>query len=205
MGLRGAPSAARHSWRRKGLVGAGVSVSAWLMLAGMALAHHADVTGSVSCGGQVTFQVTSWHGVAVRPGQPADLVGLSRTNRDIVVSLSLDGGSYQPAPVSPVVLDAADHYSFVGRFDLPPLAPHLEQAVVLRVRAGAPWGDGVVDPGTQYSPLLVRHACPPAPSRLVRHASHGADRPAWMLGGGLFAALAAAAATSRRLAPRVRR
>jgi hypothetical protein len=179
-------------------VATALAVGTWLLLAGTAWAHHANVTGTVDCGGTVTFQVTSWRGVQPRPGQPADLVGLSRTNGDVVLSYSIDGGPFRAAPTAPIVLDANDDYNVVGHFELPPLAKGLEQTVVLRARADAPWGDGVVDPGTQLSPLLIRRSCPSTDSKVRSGRGGATDRPAWVLGGGLVAAVAAGAVTSRR-------
>jgi hypothetical protein len=113
------------TWR---VIGAGcvVGVAGWLVSA--AAAHNSDITASMNCSGTVSYVATAWAGTT-----PA-----SRTNADVRVSSSLNGG----AQVGAGAFTPANSFSFAGSF-----AAGSATSVTVTAKEMANWGDGAAPGG----------------------------------------------------------
>ena len=143
--------------------------------AGPASAAHADVVATADCSGNVAYAVTAWAGLPTAPDSPG-ASDRSRTNPDLELQVSLDGGEFRPA-VQHLRLDADNRFTASGTFSLPEDAR--PDTLVVRTVARAPWGNGARGVARQ-SPEVDLSRCHDDPDR----------RPVW-LGGGLVGALAA--------------
>jgi hypothetical protein len=148
---------------RKALTRLGSRVSAASLLAAVAAvagsaparAHHPEVTASVRCDGLVRFTATAWSGFPDDPDTAADETKLSRTNEEITVSVSTNGGrTFLELNGSPdYAFTPGNNYAFSDTFQLPePLPP----TVIVRARAARPWAnaEGVGAP-RQTPPIQV--------------------------------------------------
>lgn len=186
-------------------LGSGVTL---LLLAGPALAHHAEVVAAADCTGTVTYSVAAWAGVPNTAVAP-QANGQSRTNPNVALEVSTDSGPFQQV-VDHLQLGATNGYTVTGSFPLPP-GP-LPKSLVVRTVTVAPFANGST--GTaQSTPALDLSRChgqrndptaatpvdrtPPAPtagtpSSSATPGSPGVpDREAILLGGGLLGSLGA--------------
>jgi LPXTG-motif cell wall-anchored protein len=117
-----------------------ICMLALLVPASSAFAHHADVTGTVDCAGNVAFTATAWAG----NGDP-----LSQTNNSVTVSIS--GGT--PATVGGV-FNTGNGYAFSGTS-----AVAAGSGTTLGITYGT-WGNGTA--GGTGNPFTI-----PAPNNCV--------------------------------------
>jgi hypothetical protein len=120
------------------LIALTVALVGLVATAGPASAHHPEITGSVDCTGKVTFTVRAWSG----PDAP------SRTNPDVRVHRSTDGGRTYTTPVGSGAFTTANGYSFSGSTTTTGTEP-----VRLRVQAYANWGSGAAPGEPRYVTL----------------------------------------------------
>ena len=104
----------------------GLAVAMTAALAGIAAAHHADVSAHIDCDGLVSFTSTAWNG-------PTDA---TRTNPDIGVWYSVDGGPFTEL-LNVDYYFGPDHFSFTDSLEL-----QGSIFVTIKVRAQANWGNG---------------------------------------------------------------
>jgi hypothetical protein len=123
-----------------------VAVAALLVLPGAVAAHHADVTASMDCDGLVSFTVTAWNGPT----------NASRTNPDIGVWVSKDGGAFVELTSPDYFFAASNGYTFSDTYDAGDAS-----SVVVKVQAQANWANGT-EPGDP------RQATASAPSDCVQ-------------------------------------
>ncbi|HQZ35062.1 MAG TPA: LPXTG cell wall anchor domain-containing protein [Ilumatobacteraceae bacterium] len=103
-------------------------VSTAPMLAGIASAHHPDITASAACTGVVSWTSTAWAG---------DGTANSRRNSDIEVKLTIVGGSGTAPAAVHGAYTTANGYSFSGTFTWPTGATGIQ----VTATAKAKWGN----------------------------------------------------------------
>lgn len=103
-------------------------VSTVPMLAGVASAHHPDITASAACTGVISWTSTAWAG---------DGTANSRKNADIEVKLTIVGGSGTAPAAVHGAYTTANGYSFSGTFTWPTGATSIK----VTATAIAKWGN----------------------------------------------------------------
>jgi len=98
------------------------------MLAGIASAHHPDITASAACTGVVSWTSTAWAGDGT--------VG-SRTNSNIAVTLNIVSGSGTAPVAVNGAYTTANGYTFSGTFTWPTGAT----GITVTAKAMAKWGN----------------------------------------------------------------
>ncbi len=135
-----------------------LTLAAITLTATAASAHHADITASANCSGVVSFTASAWEGQGA-PGS-AELEG-SRTNPTIEVAWGTGGeaGAFTVLPHKPAYHVGADNgYAFSDTITpAPALAPGT--VVTVRVRAAAPFANGVVDGQFRYATATIPAPC----------------------------------------------
>lgn len=130
-------------------------------MAGNARAQYAEVDVAVDCRGVVSYRVRSWPGRPDDPTTTVDEATASRSNDQVRLSFSTDGGaSFLAAPVAPIALLELNGFGVDGSFRLAELLP---DAVAVRTETAAPWGDGALGEARETAPLTIPD-CPPAPT-----------------------------------------
>jgi hypothetical protein len=127
------------------LLALAVAIVGLVGLAGPASAHHPEITGSIDCAGTVTFTATAW-----ATNDPA-----SRTNPDIRVHRSTDGGATYGTLVGQGSFSQSNGYTFSGSFTTTGTDP-----VLLRVKAFANWANGASPGEPRYVTLMPPTNCP---------------------------------------------
>lgn len=131
----------------RALVALAVAVVGLVSLATPASAHHPEITGSIACDGTVSFTATAWEGTS------GDYVR-SRTNPDVRVHRSTDGGRTYGTEVARGAFSTSNGYSFSGSFAAGSSAP-----VLLRVKAYASWANGAGPGDARYVTLQPPTDC----------------------------------------------
>lgn len=140
------------------LVALAVALAGLVALATPASAHHPEITGSVGCDGTVTFTATAWSGSADDPVR-------SRTNPDVRVHRSTDGGRTYGTEVARGSFSRTNGYTFSGSFPAESTEP-----VRLRVKAYASWANGAGPGDARYVTLQPPTDCDVvAPTASVTH------------------------------------
>ena len=143
----------RRNRATRALTSLGLAAVLTAALAGIVSAHHADVTAQIDCDGLVTFTSTAWNGPT----------NASRTNPDIGVWYSVDGGAFTEL-LNVDYFFGPDHFSFTDSIGLSGAT-----FVTIKVRAQANWGNGT-SPGdsrqaTAFAPTdCVEPPPPPTPT-----------------------------------------
>lgn len=160
-----------------------------LLLAGPALAHHAEVLAVADCNGQVHWTVQAWSGVPSTKAEPK-ANELSRTNPVVHVEWNGDGSSWHRAATA--VLDPQDGYTDTGMFSLP--TGTRPGALQVRATVGR-WANGNAGGDQRVTSPQDLSSC--AASASTRSSSRGPALPI-TLGGGLIGSAGAWLATRRR-------
>ena len=100
-----------------------MTLAGWL--ASSALAHHAEIQGSVDCQGMVTYTAEAWN--------DNNITESARTNADVGVWASTDGGPYNPVGTGQFNKD--NGFKFSGTFSIGNAS-----SVILKVQAVRPLG-----------------------------------------------------------------
>ena len=95
-------------------------------LASSALAHHAEIRGSVDCQGTVTFTAEAW--------TDNNITTAARTNPDVRVWASTDGGATY-TQVGSGHFGSDNNFQFSGTFSI-----GSKTSVILKVQAVPPLG-----------------------------------------------------------------
>ena len=103
-----------------------MTLAGWL--ASGALAHHAEIRGSVDCDGKVTYTAEAWN--------DNDITTSARTNPNVGVWASYDGGATY-TQVGSGRFGSDNNFQFSGTFSI-----GSNLSVRLKVQAIANWGNG---------------------------------------------------------------
>lgn len=160
-----------------------------LVLAGPAMAHHAEVLAVADCSGQVHWTVQAWSGVPSTKADPK-ATELSRTNPAVAVDWGDGGDRWHPAATA--VLGPQNGFTDTGTFSLPSGAH--PRALQVRVTVGR-WANGHVGGSQRVTPPQDLTSC--AAAVPGRSGSPGAALPI-TLGGGLLGSAGAWLFTRRR-------
>ena len=127
-----------------------------LALAPSAFAHHARISGTMDCQGNVTFTASAWQSSST----------LGRTHNDVRVYLvQANGATVNPAQqVGSGQFKSSNGFAFSGGF----AAPALVTSVKLNVKEIGPWGNGTGSSNgthSEASTLISRptSGCTPPP------------------------------------------
>ena len=140
----------RRNRATRALTSLGLAAVLTAALAGIVAAHHPDVTAQIDCDGLVTFTSTAWNGPT----------NASRSNPDIGVWYSVDGGAYTEL-LNVDYFFGPDHFSFTDSIELPGAT-----FVTIKVRAQANWGNGTSPGDSRQATAFAPEDCveePPPP------------------------------------------
>ena len=126
---------------------------ATLTVAAPASAHHPDVAAVITCD-QAQLVVSAWAG---RPNtvEAPDANDLSRSNPEVAVAVSVNGGPY-------VRLSQGDDWAFEApgyAFSTTVPVPEEAQTVSFEVTTAAPWGTGAPPGDSRATPAVTVPAC----------------------------------------------
>ncbi|MGB8862379.1 MAG: hypothetical protein WCC60_24200, partial [Ilumatobacteraceae bacterium] len=110
------------------------------MFAGVASAHHPEITGSVDCTATVSFTSTAWVGIADDPNTAQNENYLSRSNSNIRIDL-LNGPAFTTVSATTngaYTANTNPKFQFSGTFTWPAGVA----SVRIRATAVANWGNG---------------------------------------------------------------
>ena len=131
------------------------------MLAGIASAHHPDITASAACTGVVSWTSTAWAGETDKPKTAKNENELSRTNADIEISLQIVSGTGTVPAVVHGAYSKANGYTFGGTFTWPTGAT----AISVKATARAKWANGVSSGDSRMTSNIAKPTnCAGAPS-----------------------------------------
>ena len=134
---------ALHRAAAGALPGAVVLTAAGWLLASPASAHHPDVDLAVRCDA-VEVRVYAWPGTPDDPATPVDELTGSRTSGGSEVTMSVDGGPYEPVPQEAGW--RLDPPAFEQVVDVP--LPERARTVSVRAVTVEPWANGAA-PGDE--------------------------------------------------------
>jgi hypothetical protein len=118
-------------------------VTAIPMFAGVASAHHPDITGSVDCTATISFTSTAWAG---------DGTNSSRTNSDISVTLQIVSGTGTIPAAVHGAYTVANNFQFTGTFTWPTGA----NSITLTATAMAKWGNNTAAGDSRTTATIVK-------------------------------------------------
>lgn len=113
------------------------------MFAGIASAHHPEITASVDCTATVSFTSTAWAG---------DGTAASRRNADIAVTLQIVSGTGTVPAAVHGAYTTANNYQFTGTFAWPAGA----NSIKLTATAIAKWGNNNPAGDSRTTPVIVK-------------------------------------------------
>ena len=137
-----------------------LSAAGWL--ASVAVACHSEITAGIDCSGTVTYTATAW--------TSSEATDISRTNTDVRVYASFDGGStYQQVGSGQFVKQ--NGFTFSGSFPAGSAS-----SVKVKVLEAAHWGNGDAPGEARYATVTKPGGCsttPPTtpPTTTVTHPS----------------------------------
>jgi uncharacterized repeat protein (TIGR01451 family) len=112
--------------------------------AGIASAHHSNISASVVCSGTVSWQATSWS------------TGLEGTNPDILVTMTVGTTT---TVITHGAFNAANNYQFSGTFQWPGNA----NSVTISSKPVAKWANGVTGTTGSSTTVYKPKNCPGGP------------------------------------------
>ena len=112
------------------------------MFAGVASAHHPEITASVSCTGVISWTSTAWATSDVN----------ARKNSDIEVSLQIVSGSGTVPPAVHGAYTTANNYQFSGTFTWPTGA----NSITIKAKAIANWGNGAAGGDSRTTATITK-------------------------------------------------
>jgi hypothetical protein len=136
---------------KRGLFALIVLVCAAGWVASTAMACHSEITASIDCNGVVSYTATAWNG--------SDATAVSRTNSDVRVSVSTNGGQ-SFTQVGSGHFGKDNNFSFAGTY-----AAGSASTVVVKVQEVAKWGNGDA-PAPARTVTVSKQGCssgPPPP------------------------------------------
>ena len=104
-----------------------VAIATLMMLPGVVAAHHAEITATINCAGLVSFTATAWAGPTAA----------SRTNDDIGVWVSKDGGAFLLLEDDSYFFASSNGFTFSDTY-----AAGSATTVTVKVQALDNWGNG---------------------------------------------------------------
>ena len=141
----------RRNRATRAVTSLGLAVALTAAFAGIVAAHHADVSAQIDCDGVMTFTSTAWNGPT----------NASRTNPDIGVWYSVDGGAFTEL-LNVDHFFGPDHFSFTDSLELPGAI-----FVTIKVRAQANWSNGTAPGDSRQATAFAPNDCveelPPPP------------------------------------------
>lgn len=136
---------ASTTYRRRHVRGAlAVALATLMMLPGVVAAHHAEITATINCAGLVTFTATAWAG----PNNA------SRTNDDIGVWVSKDGGAFLLLENDAYVFGPDNGFSFTDTY-----AAGSAATVTVKVQALEDWGNGAAPGDPRQTTVTKSQNC----------------------------------------------
>lgn len=122
------------------------------MFAGLASAHHPDITASAACTGVISWTSTAWAGEANNPNTTKDENELSRTNTKIEISLQITGGTGTVPAVVNGAYNKANGYTFSGTFTWPTGAT----SITIKATAKDAWANGAGAGDSRTTPTITK-------------------------------------------------
>ena len=131
--------------RRRHVRGAlAVAIATLMMLPGVVAAHHAEISASINCAGLVSFTATAWAG----PNNA------SRTNDDIGVWVSKDGGAFVLLEDDSYFFASSNGFSFSDTY-----AAGAATTVTVKVQALENWANGAAPGDSRQTTVTKSQNC----------------------------------------------